>query len=104
MLAIVTVVVSMITSSWYRPRIDRATRDAPVVEALNQAVAKNGRWGFWLCFDWLRAQGYRWNHKRVWASVLPASIDSAAAPEAPTFTHPVAAAHGPAQSQPGLGP
>ena len=37
-----------------------------MVDALNRAVAKNGRWGFWLCFDWVRIQGYRWNHKRVW--------------------------------------
>ena len=37
-----------------------------MVDALNRAVAKNGRWGCWLCFDWLRIQGYRWNHKRVW--------------------------------------
>jgi putative transposase len=33
---------------------------------LNQVVAKNGRWGFRLCFDWMRNQGYEWNHKRVW--------------------------------------
>ena len=37
-----------------------------MVEALNQAVATNGRWGFWLCFDWMRNHGYRWNHKRCW--------------------------------------
>ena len=33
---------------------------------MNQALAKNGRWGFGLCFDWLRNRGHRWNHKRVW--------------------------------------
>ena len=37
-----------------------------MVEVLNQVVAKNGRWGFRLCFDWMRNQGYAWNHKRVW--------------------------------------
>lgn len=41
-------------------------RDALVVEVLNQALAKNGRWGFSLCFDWLRNRGYPWNRKRVW--------------------------------------
>ena len=40
--------------------------DEPVIEVLNQVVAKNGRWGFRLCFDWLRNHGYPWNHKRVW--------------------------------------
>lgn len=37
-----------------------------MVEALNLALAKNGRWGFGLCFDWMRNHGYRWNRKRVW--------------------------------------
>src|SRR5690349_12243875 len=46
--------------------MDRQREDAPVVEALNLALAKNGRWGFWLCFGWIRRQGHPWNHKRVW--------------------------------------
>ena len=37
-----------------------------MVEVLNQVVAKHGRWGFRLCFDWMRNQGHAWNHKRVW--------------------------------------
>lgn len=53
-------------SSYYeRPR-SKAKADEPVIEILNQVVAKNGRWGFRLCFDWMRNQGYEWNHKRVW--------------------------------------
>ncbi len=40
--------------------------DAPVVDVLNQIVAKHGRWGFGLCFSWMRNNGYLWNHKRVW--------------------------------------
>ena len=28
--------------------------DEPVVQLLNQGVAKNGRWGFKLSFDWTR--------------------------------------------------
>jgi putative transposase len=58
--------VGLSRAAWYRPRIDWTARDAPVVEGLNQALAKNGRWGFGLCFDWLRNQGAPWNRKRVW--------------------------------------
>jgi len=58
--------VGLSRAAWYRPRIDWTVRDAPIVDAFNQALAKNGRWGFWLCFDWLRNRGHRWNHKRVW--------------------------------------
>lgn len=33
--------------------------------ALNEIIAKRTRWGFWKCFDRLRADGKAWNHKRV---------------------------------------
>jgi len=46
--------------------MDQAQRDAPVVDVLNQIVAKHGRWGFGLCFNWMRNNGYLWNHQRVW--------------------------------------
>ena len=36
------------------------------MDAFNSLVARHGRWGFGLCFDWLSHQGYPWNHKRVW--------------------------------------
>ena len=36
------------------------------MDALNQVVGKNGRWGFGLCCAYLRNQGHTWNHKRVW--------------------------------------
>lgn len=58
--------VSLSRAAYYAPTLDREAHDAPIVEALNLALAKNGRWGFWLCFDWIRLQGHRWNHKRVW--------------------------------------
>jgi putative transposase len=53
-------------SSYYRPLWDKPSYDEPVVTALNRAVVKNGRWGFWKCFSWMQSQGYQWNHKRVY--------------------------------------
>jgi len=53
-------------ATYYRPRVEWARRDAPVIAALTTLVAAKGRWGFWKCFDRLRLDGHRWNHKRVW--------------------------------------
>ena len=44
----------------------QADTDAPIITALQALVAKHGRWGFWKCFDRLRALGQPWNHKRVY--------------------------------------
>ncbi len=41
-------------------------KDAEVIDALNGVVERNGRWGFWKCFDRMRLDGQPWNHKRVW--------------------------------------
>lgn len=46
--------------------MNKAIKDAPVIDALNAIVAKHARYGFSLCFDRLRNQGYAWNRKRVW--------------------------------------
>ena len=53
-------------AAYYRKPMDQSVKDAPVVDVLNQIVAKHGRWGFGLCFSWMRNNGYLWNHKRVW--------------------------------------
>ena len=57
--------VKLSRSAFYKPTVDRLAKDAPVVDALNQVLAKRSRWGFWKCFDLLRAEGRPWNHKRV---------------------------------------
>ena len=58
--------VGLARASFYRRPTDKAERDAPVVDVLNQIIAKHGRWGFELCYYWMRNHGYGWNHKRVW--------------------------------------
>jgi len=40
--------------------------DQPIIDALNDMVEANSRWGFWMCYDRLRLDGHPWNHKRVW--------------------------------------
>jgi putative transposase len=50
-------------AAYLRQGVNWATRDAPVVDALNGVVEKRQRWGFWKCFDRLRDQGHGWNHK-----------------------------------------
>ena len=53
-------------ATYYRPRVDWARRDAPVMAALTTLVAEQSRWGFWKCCDRLRNLGHPWNHKRLW--------------------------------------
>ena len=53
-------------ATYYRPRLDWAQRDAPVIAALTAVVAAHPRWGFWKCYDRLRLDGQPWNAKRVW--------------------------------------
>lgn len=58
-------IVGFSRSALYKPTMDKAARDAPVIDALNAIVAKRTRWGFWKCYQRLRADGHPWNHKRV---------------------------------------
>jgi putative transposase len=59
--------VKLSRTAFYRsPQANRERLDRPVIDALNALVEKHPRWGFWMCFDRLRLDGHRWNHKRVW--------------------------------------
>jgi putative transposase len=53
-------------ATYYRPRVNWAQRDGPVIEALTTLGATKPRWGFWKYVDRLRNTGHRWNHKRLW--------------------------------------
>ena len=53
-------------ATYYRPLVDCARRDAPVIAALTRLVAVKSRWGFWKCCDRLRLDGHPWNPKRLW--------------------------------------
>ena len=57
-------------TAWYRPAEDRSAQDAPVIDALLTLVAKETKWGFWLCYTRLRALGHAWNWKRVYRVYL----------------------------------
>jgi putative transposase len=52
------------TAYYEEPSVAQLERDAPVIEALNEVVANYDCWGFWKCFNKLRNDGHRWNHKR----------------------------------------
>jgi len=57
--------VRLSRTAYYEPPPARALRDGEVIQALEAVVKENGKWGFWKCFDQMRLDGYRWNHKRV---------------------------------------
>ena len=52
-------------AAFYRPPTPRSRRDADVIAALTDLVARYARWGFWKLFDRLRLDDRPWNHKRV---------------------------------------
>ena len=54
------------SAMYYKPTMDKAARDAPVIDAINAMLDKRPRWGFWKCFERLRQDGHGWNHKRVY--------------------------------------
>jgi putative transposase len=53
-------------AAYYKPESDWSGRDAEVIAALQAIIIIEQRWGFWKCYDRLRAQGFVWDHKRIW--------------------------------------
>jgi putative transposase len=58
--------VGLSRATYYRPVVNWAQRDGPVIEALTLLGTTNPRWGFWKYVNRLRFTGHRWNHKRLW--------------------------------------
>ena len=58
--------VGLSRASYYKKPQGLREKDQIVMDALNQVVGKNCRWGFGLCFAYLRNLGAPWNHMRVW--------------------------------------
>ena len=58
-------IVRLSRAAFYRPPVPASRRDAPVIAALTDVVARYPRWGFWKLFDRMRTEGRPWNHKRV---------------------------------------
>ena len=54
--------VRLSRAAYYRPPVVASRRDAVVIAALTDTVARYPRWGFWKLFDRLRTEGRRWNH------------------------------------------
>jgi putative transposase len=60
------VIAGLSRTAYSRPARASVDADAPVIAALTTVIAAECRWGFWKCFDRLRALGHAWNHKRVY--------------------------------------
>jgi putative transposase len=57
--------VGMGRAKYYRPLVEWAQRDAPLIEALTRLSATKPRWGFWKYVDRPRNTRHHWNHKRL---------------------------------------
>lgn len=58
-------VVRLSRAAYYRPPVPASRRDASVIAALADVVARYPRWGFWKLVDRMRGEGRTWNHKRL---------------------------------------
>lgn len=58
-----------ISASCYHYQAKLSGENALVVDCLLRLTERHRRWGFGLCFLYLRnVKGFRWNHKRVYRS------------------------------------
>jgi putative transposase len=58
-------VVGLSRAAFYKPPVSPSRRDAAVIAALTDVVARYPRWGFWKLFDRMRTEARPWNHKHV---------------------------------------
>ena len=54
-------IVGFSRSALYKPTVDWAAKDAPVIAVLKDIGGKRSRWDFWKCFHRLRADGHDQN-------------------------------------------
>jgi putative transposase len=60
-------VVLSISESCYRYEAKNSSENEVIANGLLDICAEKKRWGFGLCFHYLRnVKGYKWNHKRVY--------------------------------------
>ena len=74
--------VRLSRAAYYRPPVPASRRDAAVIAALTDVVARYPRWGFWKLFDRLRVEGRRVESQARASRVLRAAAESAAAHDA----------------------
>ena len=59
-------ITGMGRATFYRKPVDWRQRDAAVIDALNEHIAKSPQAGFWKCYKRIRRAGHVFNHKRVY--------------------------------------
>ena len=57
---------------YYKPL---TKNDYEIVNALERLALDHPRWGFWMMFHYLRNQGNKWNHKRVYRVYLSLNMN-----------------------------
>lgn len=58
---------------YYRPAFSENNKE--ISELLVRLAESHRRWGFGLMFRWLKRNGYRWNHKRVYRIYCELSLN-----------------------------